>query len=163
MLEENILIYRSHSDAGRKALIIFYKLCYLGPAIISIIILCDNSFGSDLVIWSIPLILLIVIAAFGICLKNFAYKVVFQRNRDIEFYILSNDRIVYAKHEELLNIVVNVYVSFYLRDRKIHFNGGRDSALVDLLKNNYGAKIGAFCTILRKIGFRDNLKSPSSR
>jgi hypothetical protein len=157
--EENCLVYQSHTDAERKALIIFYKLCYFGPAIISIIIFWDNSFRNDLVIWSIPLFLLILIIAFGIFLKRFAYKVVFKSNRDIEFRILSNDQIIYAKPTELLNIDVNVYVSFYLRDRKIYFNGGRDSAFVDFLKSNYGATIGAFSIILYKMGFKDNLKN----
>jgi hypothetical protein len=157
--EKNSIIYRSHTDAGKKALIVFYRLSYVGPAIIVLIILLNNSFRNDWVIWSIPFFLCIIIIAFGITLNRFAYKVVFKSNRDIEFHFLRNDQILYTKSEALLDIIINVYVSFHLKGKKIYFNGGRNKAFVDFLRSNYIVKIGIFSIIFCEMGFKDILKN----
>jgi len=146
----------SHNSVDKKIIIYLYKFGFVGIIIMCAIILFDKSVANTINIWVIVLIILLVWLKFGSYLKKSAYKITINSDEnEINFFMMKNEQTVTKNINEIEEVRINLYITFYFDNRKVVYNDARNLKLVESLQNYFNIEYGIWGKLLSKLGFKN--------
>ena len=152
--QKELIIFQNSLD--KKIIIYLYKYGFVGIIIICMIILFDKSVAHNIYIWSIVLIILLFWLKFGTYLKKSAYKIRINSDKnEVQFFMMTNEQTVTKTINEIEEVRINLYITFYFDNKKVVYNDARNLELVENLHNYFNIEYGIWGKLLPKLGFKD--------
>ena len=97
----------------------------------------------------ILLFLSILIYTFVKVQRKFAYKIVVDfESRKVRLHMHRSDAVITADFDDIKKILVNGYIVFFLKERKVFYNDLRDNELFNCLNRIMKVQWGSLCALL---------------
>ena len=146
----------SYNRVDKKIIIYLYKFGFIGIIIICAVVLFDKSVSNNLNIWLIILIIVLFWLKFGSYLKKSAYKISINSGENqVQFFMMKNEQILTKNLNEIKEVRINLYITFYFDNQKVVYNGARNLSLVENLNSCFNIKYGIWGKLLPKIGLKN--------
>ena len=146
----------SQKGVDKNFIIHLYKFGFIGIIIICAIILFDKSVSNNINIWLIILTILIFWLKFGSLLKKSTYKIIINPDEnEIQFFMMKNEKIITKNINDIKEVRINLYITFYFDNQKVIYNDARNLKLIEDLNKDFSIVFGIFGKILPKLGFKN--------